>query len=93
MNWRMIERVEDNLFLMVIIIVLGILLFVAYMIGRAMALGHLKKYHLTEISNDVVTELKAKSLTDDILIYQLREKQKLHLDTLSGIRHLLRKGE
>ena len=92
-NWRMMERVEDNLFLMVIIIVLGILLFIAFMIGRATALNHLKKYHLKEISDDVITELKAKSLMDDIIIEELREKKKLHMDVLSGMRHLLRKGE
>jgi len=76
-----------------IIIVLGILLFLAYMIGRAMALKHLIKYHIPEILDDEVKEMKANLALFEAENDRLRIKNKEYVNVLSGVRHLLRRGE
>jgi len=67
----------------------GILLF---LFGRATALNHLIKHHMQDIADYEFKKLLAIKKIDDITIERLKGDNKLFVETLSGIRHLVRKG-
>ena len=79
-----------SLTVLIILSGIGIVLFLA---GRATALCHLIKHHLPDIADDEHTKLIAKNRLNEIIIARLREDNKLYVEDLSGMRHLLRKGD
>ena len=79
-----------SLTVLIILSGIGIVLFLA---GRATALWHLIKHHLPDIADDEHKKLIAKNGINEIIIARLREDNKLYVEVLSGMRHLLRKGD
>ncbi len=75
------------------IIVLSILVIVMFYIGRGSALHFLKKYHLPEIMSDEMKELVEENRRLISIVDRLKEKNKLYVNTLEGVRHLTRRIE
>jgi len=74
-------------------IITGILLYLAFLMGRGVALRHLIKHHLKEIAGDELTEALEENVRFRLNIERLKKDNELYLKTLAGIKYLVRKGE
>ncbi len=75
------------------IIVLSIIIIAMFYLGRGSALHFLKKYHLPEIMIDEMKELVEENRRLISIVDRLKEKNKLYVNTLEGVRHLTRRIE
>ncbi len=75
------------------IIVLSFLIIGMFYLGRGSALHYLKKYHLHDIMGDEAKELAEENERLASAVNRLKEKNKLYVNTLEGVRHLTRRIE
>ena len=75
------------------IIVLAFLVIGMFYLGRGSALHYLKKYHLPQIMDDDVKEIVNENKELYKAVNRLKEKNKLYVNTLEGVRHLTRRIE
>ena len=64
-----------------------------FYLGRGSALHYLKKYYLPSIMDDTMTEMKEMIIKYRLENNRLKEKNKLYVNTLEGVRHLTRRIE
>ena len=73
------------------IIIIALLVIGFFYFGRGSALYYLKKYYLSQIMDDTMKEMKDIINRDKITINRLKEKNKLYIDIIAGVRHLTRR--
>ena len=92
MNINIIARgffsLLPSLSVIIVLSGVGIILFLG---GRATALRHLIKHHLQDIAGDEIKSLIEQHKIDTITIERLKTDNRYYVDTLSGVRHLVRK--
>jgi len=75
------------------IIVLSIIIITMFYLGRGSAVHYLKKYYLPSIMDETMMEMKELIIKYRLENNKLREKNKLYVNTLEGVRHLTRRIE